>query len=141
MGSLVELARIAKSDPFAVEPAYSNSRIPGEKALMGTGAALVGAGGLAIASTRKASEKSAVAARAAKQRANEAQRQSMSRPKDKRRAAYATKMARNSEVADLVAHNAPQRSQWMRRFGAKTALVGGAGVAAGYGIKRLNNGA
>ena len=139
MGSLVELARIAKSDPYVFEPA-PRRRIPGENALMGAGAAVAGAGGLVALRSRNLPEKAALNAQAAMRRANEAQRRSMSSPRSKTAKKTAAAAFRDAEIADFARENAPARAKWMRRFGGKTALAGGAAMAAGYGIKRLNNG-
>jgi hypothetical protein len=139
MGSLVQLARIAKSDPYVAEPA--SRRLPGEKALMVGGAGAAGAGGLLALKSRKLPEKYGVAAREARARANELNRRAMKKPRSKSAKKVAERAAYNAEIADLARHNAPARAKYMRRAGGKTALLGGAAAASGYGIKRLNDGA
>jgi 2-methylisocitrate lyase-like PEP mutase family enzyme len=137
MGSLTELARIAKSDPYAAQP----KRIPGQTALTVGGAGVAGAGGILALKARKLPERSTLAAQQAGRRANELNRRAMAKPRSKSARKIAERATYNAEIAGLSAHNAPAKAKWLRRAGAKGAVIGGAAMAGGYGIKRLNNGA
>lgn len=138
VGSLVELARVAKADGYAGygEP---RKRIPGSGALTAAGAGSAGVAGLMALSTRRMSERSQADAQRAKRAANEANRVMLSNPGNKVAESAALKASRKADVADLVAENAPKRAKFIRRKAGKAALVGAALGGAGYGIKRLND--
>lgn len=140
MASLVELAVVAKSDPAELY-GYGEPRrkIPGAGVAMAGGGALTAAGGAIALRSRRMKERSQADLRMARQRANDAQRASFSSPGNARLSETARMAARNAEVADLVANNAPKRAKFVRRFGGKVAAAGLATMAAGYGIKRLND--
>jgi hypothetical protein len=138
MGSLVELSRIAKSDPYAMPSTQRN--VPGQKAATGAGVVTAGAGGLLALSSRNLPAKAAQASRNAWDAHTAAEARAAAFPKSKTARKTADAALDRAKLANVMRYNAPARAAWMRRTGGKAALVGGGLMAAGYGIKRMNDG-
>jgi|GEM_PF-2965722 len=139
MGSLVELSRVAKSNAYIVDDyAQPRKKIRGERVLMGAGAATAGAGGLIALKSRNIPVKAQANAIAARRDAEAASRAAGRGPKQAKAAVFAQA---NAKLARQVAIESPKRARYVRRFGRKIAAVGAGVGAAGYGLKRLNDGA
>lgn len=139
MGSLVELSRIAKNDAYIVD-GYSQprKRISGDRALMGAGAATAGTGAVIVLRSRKIPVRAHANATAARNDAAAATRAAGKGPRQAKAAIFAQS---NAKLARMVANESPARAKYVRRLGGKIAAVGAGVGAAGYGLKRLNDGA
>lgn len=139
MGSLVELARIAKNDAYIVD-GYSQprKRISGSNAAMGAGAGIAGYGGIVANRGRKLETRSYARASDARNKARAAAGNYKIGSKRYKTALLAEA---NAKAAERAAVSSPAQGKYLRRFGGKIALTGAGVAATGAGIKGLNNGA
>lgn len=142
MGSLVDLSRIAKSDAYTaytvpMQRPMQRPRFPGENVIMGAGAATAVGGAVIARRSNSLPARDAV-------RAENLQRiADSSEPyvgRNKRKKARFVQAQDRARVAALVSARSPARAKFVHRSGWKIAAAGTGIGAAGYGLKRLNNG-